>query len=254
MRYRRDVGPRRARQRRDAEPQRAHEVGELHRIRPVERRKPQHDPVAPLRAKALRRALGVGERAIVARRRDRDALVDPPIPAIGISRREALLDQPRRPARPRSLRDVGGRHGADAVVLRPRARPQHLHARLRHMRREVDDDVVSRNGARHRRRIEQVDGDRLRAEVGNELGFVRRARDCGHGVASGGKQLHRPPSDHAGRTCNEDFHDAHPSPIDACRERRRGQRGSASYHRAVRISFLTGGAFPSPFSGQGYRI
>jgi hypothetical protein len=159
----------------------------------------------------------------VSDRRDRHALVDPLIAAIGIDRSKRFLDEPRRAGRQRRVHQVCRCDAADAVVLGPGAGEERAEAR-RQMGGEIDDGIMPGHCLADRIGGEQIDLDRARPGA-RELGArLRPARDRGHAVARADQQRHGPPAEHPGRPGEENPHTPAPGQGGTCRFNSQGGR------------------------------
>ena len=122
---------------------------------------------------------------------------------------------------------------ADAVVLRP-GRPEHdAPGRRRNVRGNVDDRVVSTDGAMKRRRREQIRGHRLGSGPGQREPFVRRPRDRGDGMPLRNQQRNQAASDDPRGPCHENFH-----AVRSCKHRAGKHRaGPGNFRRLGRVLY-----------------
>jgi hypothetical protein len=166
----------------------------LHGIGAIEGGEPQNHSGAPAPRKSRDRVLRIEDRPVVGGRIERRPLVYPAVAPIRIGEREGLLDEGRDVAIERRRHQVGDAISPDAIVQAPGAAKQHLPGGRRHVRRQVDEGVVTGGGPLHGIGIEQIRG--RHAHAGLRPG-ARISCESGDRVALRQEQPNDPPPNHA---------------------------------------------------------
>lgn len=175
-------------------------------VRSVEAGEAEDDPGSSPFREMRRRSLGVQHGAVVARRLQPYALVDPRLAAVGVDQTERLLNESLDAPGEGRLDQMGGDEAADAVVLPPGPGEEHARAR-RDVGGQVADHVVAGDRATDGRGIEEVDRHRGRSHPLQGGPLFRRATDRRHRMPGRDQEGDGPLPDDSRCSGDENSHD-----------------------------------------------